>query len=132
MVTTSNHGNMSDNRRFELREELGDGSFGYVFRARDLEFDRDVAVKSSYAGSLATEKEIKAFHREAQAAAQLTHPNIVAIHDSGQTDDNVCFLVSQFIDGEPLEAKLGQEQLRPVQAVQLTANLANARQPTNK
>lgn len=112
--------------RFELRRELGDGSFGYVFLARDLELDRDVAVKIGRAGSVASEDEVNAFLREARAAAQLSHPNIVSIHDSGQTDDGVCFLVSEFIEGETLEAKLARGPLDSAAAAQLTIQLANA------
>lgn len=112
--------------RFELRNELGNGSFGCVFRARDLELDRDVAVKISRAGSLAGEEDVHAFLREARAAAQLSHPGIVAIHDSGQTDDGVCFLVSEFIEGETLEARLTRENFEPQQAAQLATELADA------
>lgn len=112
--------------RFELRSELGDGSFGYVFLARDLELDRDVAVKIGRAGSLAGDDEINAFLREARAAARLSHPNIVAIHDSGQTEDGVCFLVSEFIEGETLESRIKRESYNPRQAAELIAELADA------
>ena len=112
--------------RFELRSELGDGSFGYVFRARDLELDRDVAVKVCRAGSRESEVEARAFLSEARAAAKLSHPNIVAIHDSGQSEDGLCFLVSELIDGETLEVRLRQRQFNPRDAAQMVMTVADA------
>jgi hypothetical protein len=112
--------------RFELQSELGDGAFGYVFRAHDLELDRDVAVKIARAGGLADDDEIHRFLNEARAAAQLSHPGIVAIHDSGQTDDGVCFLVSEYIEGETLEQRLARQSYEPRQAAELVADLADA------
>jgi hypothetical protein len=112
--------------RFELLSELGDGAFGYVFRARDMDLDRDVAVKIGRAGSLAGDEEIHSFLREARAAAQLSHPGIVAVHDSGQTDDGVCFLVSEYIEGETLEKQLQRDANEPRRSASLVAELAEA------
>lgn len=112
--------------RFELRSELGDGSFGYVFRAHDLELDRDVAVKIGRAGVLAGDEDVNAFLREARAASQLSHPGIVAIHDSGQTEDGVCFLVSEYVEGETLEQRLKRGKYSPMESAQLVAELAEA------
>lgn len=109
--------------KFELRSELGDGSFGYVFLAHDEELDRDVAVKIGRTGSLATSEEIDDFLREARAAAQLRHPGIVAIHDCGQTDEGVCYLVSELIDGHTLQA---HPDMTPRAASGLIAELADA------
>ena len=112
--------------RFELREELGSGTFGYVFRARDLELDRDVAVKIGRAGCLAREDDVNAFLREARAASQLTHPGIVSVHDSGRTEDGVCFLVTEFVEGETLETRLEREVFESGAAAELVARLADA------
>ncbi len=112
--------------RFELLEEVGDGAFGCVFRAHDTELDREVAVKIARAGSLADREEVRRFLREARAAAQLSHPGIVSVYDSGQTDDEVCFLVCEFIEGTTLEARLKQQPYEPRQAAELTADLADA------
>ena len=109
--------------KFELLNKLGEGSFGYVFRAHDTELDRDVAVKVGRAGCLANEEEIDGFLREARAAAQLSHPGIVSIHDSGQTDDGVCYLVSELIEGNTLEAHIA---MAPREAASLVAELAEA------
>ena len=113
-------------KKFELREELGDGSFGYVFLARDLELDRDVAVKVSRLGIIAGDEEARAFLREAQAAAQLSHPHIVSVHESGQTEDGVCFLVSEYVEGETLESCMESDASEPGEAAELVATLAEA------
>ena len=81
--------------RFELAAELGVGSFGHVFRARDTELDRIVALKVQRGGSFASQEDVERFLREARSVAQLKHPGIVAIHDTGRTEDEVCYLVTR-------------------------------------
>src|SRR5262245_23634935 len=114
--------------KFELQAELGAGSFGYVFRARDTELDRIVALKIRRAGSLADEEETSRFLREARSVAQLKHPGIVALHDTGQTDEGVCFLVTEFIEGQTLEEKLKSGPLPPREAAEILAQAADALQ----
>jgi tRNA A-37 threonylcarbamoyl transferase component Bud32 len=110
--------------RFELQAELGVGTFGYVFRARDVELDRTVAVKVQRAGSLASQDDVQRFLREARSAAQLHHRGIVALYDSGQTDDGVCYLVSEFVDGETLETRIKRGRMGDRRAAELVAQLA--------
>ncbi len=92
--------------KFELLERLGAGSFGYVFRARDTELGRMVAIKIPRAGSLASEEDATRFLREARSAAQLKHPGIVALHETGQTDDGTLYLVEEFVQGSTLGSRL--------------------------
>jgi tRNA A-37 threonylcarbamoyl transferase component Bud32 len=92
--------------KFELQAELGAGSFGHVFRARDTELDRTVALKIQRAGSLADAEEVSRFLREARSVAQLKHPGIVSLYEIGHTEEGVCFLVTEFIQGETLEDRL--------------------------
>ncbi len=110
--------------RFELQAELGVGTFGYVFRARDLELDRTVALKVQRAGSFASDDDVQRFLREARSAAQLQHRGIVALYDSGQTDDGVCYLVSEFVDGETLESRIERGRFAHRHAAELAAVLA--------
>ena len=112
--------------RFELQSELGDGSFGYVFLAKDSELERDVAVKIQRAGSLASDEDARRFLREARAAAQLMHPGIVSLYECGQTDEGVCFLVNEYIAGETLEDCLRQSTFEAGDAAKLIAELADA------
>jgi tRNA A-37 threonylcarbamoyl transferase component Bud32 len=112
--------------KFELLEELGAGSFGYVFRARDTELDRTVAIKVLRAGGLANREDVDRFLREARSAAQLKHPGIVTLHDTGQTDDGTCFLVEEFIQGRTLAAHLAAGRFGPRQAAGLVADIADA------
>ena len=102
--------------RFELRAELGVGSFGYVFQAWDPRLERVVALKVQRAGSLASQEEVERFLREARSAAQLKHPAIVSLYETGQTEDGVWFLVCEYIDGATLEERLKDGPLPPREA----------------
>ncbi len=112
--------------RFELEAELGVGSFGYVFRARDVELDRIVALKVQRAGTFADDEEVERFFREARSAAQLKHPAIVAIYDTGHTEEDVCYLVTEYIEGETLESRLQVDDMNHDQAAELVAEIADA------
>jgi eukaryotic-like serine/threonine-protein kinase len=114
--------------RFEMLAELGVGSFGYVFRARDTELDRIVAVKFQRAGRIADAEEVERFHREARSAAQLKHPGIVSLYETGQTEEGVCYLVTEYVDGDTLEQRLKQKRLSVSAAALLIAQAAEALQ----
>jgi hypothetical protein len=112
--------------RFELQAELGQGSFGYVFKAWDPILERHVALKVQRAGNFASDDEVLRFLREAKSAAPLKHPAIVSLYETGQTDDGVAYLVCEFIDGQTLEEKLKAGPLDPAEAANLAAELADA------
>lgn len=112
--------------KFELLEELGRGSFGQVFRARDTELGRTVAVKLLRAGRLAGREELDRFIREARSAAQLKHPGLVAVYETGQTEDGVFFLVEELIPGETLSARLASAQFSFRQTAEMVAAAADA------
>jgi hypothetical protein len=112
--------------RFELLEELGAGSFGQVFRALDTDLAREVAVKVPRAGRLAGPDETARFLREARSAAQLKHPSIVAIYESGQMPDGTCYLVEEFVPGETLACRLERGLPTFREAAELVAALADA------
>jgi tRNA A-37 threonylcarbamoyl transferase component Bud32 len=114
--------------RFVLEAELGVGSFGHVFRARDTELDRPVALKIQRAGSITSGETAERFHREARSIARLKHRGIVALYDTGTTEDGICFLVTEFIEGNTLEEMLRQGAVDPRRAAQLIAEMADALQ----
>jgi class 3 adenylate cyclase/predicted Ser/Thr protein kinase len=92
--------------RYEILEELGRGAMGTVYRARDPQIERTVAIKVIQSGNLPPDdlREYKErFYREARAAGQMSHPGIVTIHDMGENDAGQPFLVMEFVDGVPLE-----------------------------
>src|SRR6516164_9078888 len=111
--------------KFEFLEQLGTGAFGTVYKARDTELDRTVAIKIPRAGSLPRAQDMDRFLREAKSAAQLKHPSIVALHDAG-TIDGTCCLVSEFIAGATLAERLSAKRFSFRQAAELMAEVADA------
>jgi WD40 repeat protein/tRNA A-37 threonylcarbamoyl transferase component Bud32 len=111
--------------KFELLEQLGVGAFGTVYKARDTELDRLVAVKIPRSGSIPKAEDMDRFLREAKSAAQLKHPGIVALHDAG-TIDGCCCLVSEFIQGATLAERLSAKPFSFRQAAELIAEVAEA------
>lgn len=90
--------------RYELRELLGEGAFGRVFRAIDTELGRrSVALKLI---SCRTDAERARIRREAEAGAQLSHPNVVQVYDQGLVDDGTYFIALEYVRGLRLDAWL--------------------------
>lgn len=110
--------------RFQLLERIGVGGFGSVWRAHDADLDRAVAVKIPRKGQL-TSTEMELFFREARAAAQLRHPNIVSVHEVGRDLDTI-FIVSDLILGESLANWLKEQAPSTRDMVALLAKVADA------
>jgi WD40 repeat protein/predicted Ser/Thr protein kinase len=93
---------------YELLEKIGQGGMGVVYKARQLNLDRLVAVKLLPFGQFSREEVVQRFRAEAAAAAGLQHPNIVAIHDVGEQEGQQFFSMD-FVEGHTL-AELVQDQ----------------------
>jgi WD40 repeat protein/tetratricopeptide (TPR) repeat protein/tRNA A-37 threonylcarbamoyl transferase component Bud32 len=113
--------------RFELLETVGHGAFGTVYRARDPELDRTVAIKVPRSGNLTEGQELDRFLREARSVAQLRHPAIVTVHEVGQSD-GVPYLVSDFVQGMTLADLLSSRRPGFREAAELVAAVADALQ----
>jgi tetratricopeptide (TPR) repeat protein len=111
--------------KYELREVVGSGSFGVVYRAWDSELGRTVALKVPRLGRLATADDEERFLREARSSAQLRHPHLVALHDAGRLD-GTCYLVSDFVEGATLAQRLAAGRFAPAEAAALAAQVADA------
>ena len=110
---------------FELQEEIGRGGMGIVYRARQKDLDRTVAIKMILDSHLASEEHVRRFHEEAKAAAQVEHSHIVHIHEAGQWNDQHYF-VMEYIDGASLAEKICHENIVPQQAALLVQRVARA------
>jgi WD40 repeat protein/tRNA A-37 threonylcarbamoyl transferase component Bud32 len=113
--------------KFELLEVIGEGAFGVVYRARDTELDRLVAIKLPRLGTLTSPAEVDRFLREARSAAQLKHPNIVAVHDAGQAE-GTCFLVEELVQGTTLADLIDRRRPPFAESARLVAAVADALQ----
>ncbi len=107
---------------YEILSPLGAGGMGEVFRARDTRLGRDVAVKVIHPGLATDPERLSRFEKEARAAAQLNHPNILVVHDIGSHEGSP-FLVSELLEGESLRDKLG-DSLPPKKAVEYALQVA--------
>jgi serine/threonine-protein kinase len=112
--------------RYELTHLVARGGMAQVYRAIDLQLDRPVALKVLFPELSVDKTFVERFRREAQAAANLSHPNIVPVFDWGE-DDGVYFIVMEYIDGRSLSAVLRDPQpLPPNQIAQIGAGVAAA------
>ena len=109
---------------FQLLDRVGIGAFGSVWKARDTQLDRTVAVKIPRNTHL-DESQTELFLRDARAAAQLKHPNIVSVHEVGKQDGTI-YIVSDFIQGASLKEWMTAKRLTPRETAELCVKIANA------
>src|SRR5579871_5526485 len=111
--------------KFQLLERVGVGAFGAVWKSRDAELDRVVALKVPHTGLLTQDEDLQRFQREARAAAQLRHPGIVTVHEVA-TLEGLPVIVADFIEGVPLKDLLEAKRLTFREAAGLLADIAEA------
>ena len=108
---------------YRITDKLGEGGMGIVYLAEDTTLGRRVAIK--FLSSTAKEYRAR-FLREARAVSALTHPNIAAVFDYGETDDGQPYIVMELVKGETLSDKLFAGSLPLPEAVRIVSLIAEA------
>ncbi len=110
---------------YELRDEIGRGGMGVVYRAQQASLGREVAVKMILRGQLASQADRERFEAEAQAAARLDHPGIVPVYEVGEIDGRPYFSM-KLVGGTTLAQLLADGPLPPREAAAILAKVARA------
>ncbi len=112
--------------RYKVLDMIGGGGMANVYLAHDMILDRDVAVKMLRLDFANDEEFIRRFHREAQSATSLAHPNIVNIYDVGEEDD-LYYIVMEYVEGQTLKQYIQQNSpLRVETAIEIMSQLTSA------
>ena len=101
---------------YEIVAPIGQGGMGRVYRARDLKLERDVAIKLLAAQFTKDETRVGRFIREAKAASGLNHPNIITIHEIGESRAEASvthFIVTELVEGQTLRELIKGKSLTP-------------------
>src|SRR5262245_55997525 len=110
---------------YTIREKLGEGGMGVVYRAEDSLLNRQVAVKALSAKATSDSERRQRFLHEARTASSLNHPNIVTIHDICHLD-NSDFIVMEYVPGKTLAQIIGHKGLRFDDALKIAVQIADA------
>jgi serine/threonine-protein kinase len=115
--------------RYHVTKKLGEGGMGQVYLAEHVKMGRRSAIKVMNPAMVHDPDAVARFNREAANASRITHPNVCAIYDFGETSDGLIYLAMEFIEGEPLTDLLKREESLPVgRAVGIFAQVADALQ----
>ncbi len=118
--------------RYELIEKIGDGGMAVVYKAKDRLLNRFVAIKILKPEFVRDPKFIDSFRRESQAAAGLSHPNIVSVYDVGK-EGNIYYIVMEVLQGDTLSDVIRQEgRLSEERAVEIAKQVALALSSAHK
>jgi serine/threonine protein kinase len=110
---------------FEMLEEIGRGGMGAIYRARDIELNRVVAVKMLLAGAIAGPERRARFRREAESVARLQHAGLVQLFELGE-QDGIPYLVLEFVSGPNLRTAMKQQPPSVAEAVRLIEQVARS------
>jgi eukaryotic-like serine/threonine-protein kinase len=111
--------------RYRILEVAGAGGMGIVYKARDLDLDIDVAVKLIDSGRAADEMAVERFRRELLLSRQVTHPNVVRIHDISR-DGELIFMTMDYREARSLRERLAEGPLEPAAAIEIARQVAGA------
>jgi eukaryotic-like serine/threonine-protein kinase len=115
------------NGRYQITNQLGEGGMGAVFRAIDLQWESDVAVKVVSPELASNPIFLKRFRREARVGEVLTHPNIIKVFEYGEMTDGLLFMVMEFVSGQTLRKQLNeQKRFNPAQTLEILEPLCDA------
>jgi serine/threonine protein kinase len=113
--------------RYLIDRKLGEGGMGEVYLAEHIRMKRKVAVKVMRAWLTKDPAAIGRFHREAENASQITHPNVAGVYDFGETDQGLVYLAMEFVEGESLTVILEREKtLNHIRASDIVSQTADA------
>jgi len=103
------------NGQFRVVRKLGEGGYGAVYEAKDVNLERRIALKIMLPSRAASREYVAKFFREARTAAQLSHPNVVAVHGVGlDKESNIYFLAMEFVEGRTLHDVLQERGPLPI------------------
>ena len=108
---------------YRITAKIGEGGMGEVYRARDIQLNRDVAVKVLPSAVSGNSDRLRRFELEAQSTSDLNHPNILTIFDIG-THNGTSFIVSELLEGETLRDHLQTTALAPRRATEYAVQIA--------
>src|SRR5437016_1379085 len=111
--------------KYLIDSEVARGGMGVVYKGRQEGLNRVVAIKMLLGGVAADPAALQRFHREARAAAKLRHPNIVAIHEVGDSNGQP-FFTMDFIEGKSLDGLLHEGPMRPEEGARILRDVARA------
>jgi predicted Ser/Thr protein kinase len=115
--------------RYHVVKKLGEGGMGQVYLAEHVKMGRKSAIKVMNPALVHDPDAVARFNREASNASRITHPNVCAIYDFGETPDGLIYLAMEFIEGEPLTELMAREgALALPRAVTIFAQVADALQ----
>ena len=110
---------------YQIGEKLGSGGMGEVYRAKDTRLGRDVALKVLPADKVASPERLRRFTREARAASQLNHPNIITIHDIAEAE-GIHFIVMEYVPGPTLGHSIPPKGMAPETALRYAVQISSA------
>jgi eukaryotic-like serine/threonine-protein kinase len=113
--------------RYHVLRKLGEGGMGQVYLAEHVKMGRKSAVKVMSPAMMHDADAISRFNREAANASRISHPNIAAVYDFGETDDGLIYLAMEYVEGPPLTALVRQHGvLPPLRAAGIARQVAEA------
>ena len=117
--------------RYDIASPLGAGGMGEVFLARDTQLDRNVALKLLSEEFTRNEDRMKRFVQEARTASALNHPNIIIIHEIGESD-GAHFIATEYIEGDTLRDLMQKKHPSIEQVIDVGMQVANALSAAHK